>query len=183
LGDEPVPRDIVDWAESILDRVPREQNKILVWVRDGAHDPSRNSTHSELAELCALAAKHGLLPVLFGDALQSDAPLGAVDMTLSWRLPLFQGAQMRRAQLQLFEHLVQAHGLLGQVGVTTAGMDGPALMGLPTMYITNEPNPRLGQWVGAIPGYEEVVRESAPLARIGATLSRWVERATSKDED
>ena len=50
---------------------------------------------------------------------------------------------MRRAQLQFFEHLRRAHGLVGQLGVTTAGMDGPALMGLPTMYLTDAPNVRM----------------------------------------
>ncbi len=42
---------------------------------------------------------------------------------------------MRRAQLQLFEELKRRHRLVGQLRVTTAGMDGPALMGLATVYI------------------------------------------------
>ncbi len=80
---------------------------------------------------------------------------------------------MRRAQLQLFEHLKGAHGLVGQLGVTTAGMDGPALMGLPTMYLTQSPNVRLGKWVGAVPGYQEIVRDDTYLTRISQTLRRW----------
>ena len=86
---------------------------------------------------------------------------------------------MRRAQLWLFEGLVRNHGLIGQVGVTSAGMDGPALMGLPTMYLTDEPNPRLGRWVGAIPGYEEVIRSEGVLGRIGATFADWAAMASS----
>ena len=85
---------------------------------------------------------------------------------------------MRRAQLQLFEHLRRAHGLCGQLGVTTAGMDGPALMGLPTMYLTEAPNVRLGTWVGAIPGYREVVRDDSHLEQVSRTLRRW---ATESD--
>ena len=113
---------------------------------------------------------------MIGDALRSDEiPAGAVDMTLFWRLPLFQGIDARRAQLQLFEHLKGAHGLVGQLGVTTAGMDGPALMGLRTMYLTDEPNPRLGTWVGAVPGYQEVVRDGSHLERISRTLERWAD--------
>ena len=80
---------------------------------------------------------------------------------------------MRRAQLQLFEYLSEAHALVGQVGVTTAGMDGPALMGLPTLYLTNKPNVRLGAWVGAVPGYQEHVRGERDLERIGETLRQW----------
>jgi len=54
-----------------------------------------------------------------------------------------------------------------------AGMDGPALMGLPTMYLTDEPNTRLGLWVGAVPGYQEIVRDRGYLERISTTLRRW----------
>jgi hypothetical protein len=80
---------------------------------------------------------------------------------------------MRHAQLQLFEHLVRAHGLVGQLGVTTPGMDGPALMGLPTMYLTDAPNVRLSSWVGTVPGYQEVVRGDGYLERVGDRLRRW----------
>ena len=82
---------------------------------------------------------------------------------------------MRRAQLQFFEHLKGAHGLVGQLGVTTAGMDGPALMGLPTMYLTGAPNVRLGTWVGTVPGYQEVVRGDGYLERVSDRLRRWAD--------
>ena len=116
----------------------------------------------------------GLVPVLIGDALRGDpVPPGAVDLALFWKQPLFQGVDMRRAQLQFFEHLRRAHGLVGQVGVTTAGMDGPALLGLRTMYLTAEPNVRLGRWVGAVPGYDEIVRRDGYLECITRTLASW----------
>jgi hypothetical protein len=83
---------------------------------------------------------------------------------------------MRRAQLQLFELLKRAHGVVGQLGVTTAGMDGPALMGLPTMYFTDAPNVRLGTWVGTVPGYVEVVRGEGYLDRVSDRLRRWAGR-------
>ncbi len=80
---------------------------------------------------------------------------------------------MRRAQLQLFEELRCRHGLIGPIGVTTAGMDGPALMGLPTLYLTQERNVRLGKWVGVVPGYQEVVRTPGYFDIICSTLHRW----------
>ena len=98
-------------------------------------------------------------------------------MTLFWREPVFQGIDMRRAQLHCFEHLKTAHRLVGQLGVTTAGMDGPALMGLATMYLTDLPNPRLGTWVGAVPGYQEVVRREGYLHCVGQELGHWAARA------
>ncbi|MFK7999659.1 MAG: hypothetical protein AB8H86_08680 [Polyangiales bacterium] len=172
LGDEGVAESVANWADEALSDVPRDAPKVLVWVREGVHDAERNSMADELAELCRRATQRGIIPLLFGDAAAVQ-PRGAVDLTLCWKLPHFQGEQMRRAQLQLFEHLVAAHRLVGQVGVTTAGMDGPALMGLWTMYITDQPNPRLGRWVGAVPGYEEVVRREGYLEAIEMNLSRW----------
>ena len=80
---------------------------------------------------------------------------------------------MRRAQLQLFEQLRRAHALVGQLGVTTAGMDGPALMGLPTLFLTDAPNVRMDAWVGAVPGYQGVVRGHGALERVGRTLADW----------
>jgi hypothetical protein len=173
LGDEPVPGAIIDWTDRTLAGAP-EGKKVLLWIRHGAHQPTRNTNYVELVELARRALDAGLVPVLIGDALLDGAvPPGAADLTLFWKLPLFQGADMRRAQLQLFEHLKLAHGLVGQLGVTTAGMDGPALLGLPTMYLTQEPNVRLGRWVGAVPGYEEIVREGDYLERISRRLRRW----------
>jgi hypothetical protein len=143
-------------------------------VRHGKHHPLRNTTYPELVELTRRLLSTGLVPVLVGDAVRDgEIPAGAVDLTLFWKDPLFQGADMRRAQLQFFEQCRAAHGLVGQLGVTTAGMDGPALMGLPTMYLTEAPNVRLGEWVGAVPGYVEVVRDDGYLERISQALRIW----------
>ena len=215
LGDAPIPQTIIDWADGRLADVSAE-GKVLLWVRYGAHNPTRNTMYPELVELARRALAANLAPVLVGDAVRDDelswepatgsqtlprrAPAGegdargdrvagwevprarlrpreipsdAVDMTLFWKEPIFQGADMRCAQLQFFEHLRGAHGLVGQLGVTTAGMDGPALMGLPTMYLTDAPNVRLGTWVGTVPGYREVVRGDGYLERVSDRLRRW----------
>ena len=173
LGGEEIPEAIADWADA---RVSESSagTKLGLWIRTGAHDAWRNTRPDELLKLIDLARAEGLVPVLVGDAFPGGSiPDGVVDMTLFWKAPLFQGADMRRAQLQLFEYLTQAHALVGQVGVTTAGMDGPALMGLQTLYLTDKPNVRLGAWVGAVPGYHEHVRGERELERIGETLKGW----------
>jgi hypothetical protein len=175
LGEAPIPPAVIDWSERILAGAPATP-KVLLWVRHAVHHPMRNTLRSELIELAQRALDAGLVPILFGDAVRDgEPPPGAVDMTLGWKEPPFQGADMRRAQLQLFEHLRCAHAVVGQLGVTTAGMDGPALMGLPTLYLTDVTNVRLSAWVGAVPGYEEVVRDAGYLERIGDTLTRWAE--------
>jgi hypothetical protein len=173
LGGADVPQAIAEFGDRALAGT-REGKKVLLWLRYGAHDRARNTMYAELCELAQRALDQGLQPLLIGDALQGDPlPPGALDLTLFWKQPLFQGADMRRAQLQFFEHLQRAHGLSGQLGVTTAGMDGPALLGLRTMYLTAQPNVRLGRWVGAVPGYEEIVRGDGYLERITRTLASW----------
>ncbi|WP_437688797.1 hypothetical protein [Sorangium sp. So ce176] len=177
LGDVPIPASVTGWvdrrlAEARAGRSPRK--KVLLWIREGSHHPHRNTTLAELLELTELVQRTGLVPVLTGDAFRGgQVPEGAVDMTLFWKDPTFRQLDMRRAQLQFFEHLRRAHGLVGQLGVTTAGMDGPALLGLPTMYLTDAPNVRMGEWVGAVPGYKEVVREGGYLERVRRGLSAW----------
>lgn len=175
LGYDPPSQGIIDWSNARLAHAPRGK-KVLLWLRYGAHQATRNTSYPELVDLAQRALSVDLVPVLIGDAIRDgEVPSGAVDMTLFWKLPIFQGIDMRRAQLQLFEHMKEVHGLVGQIGVTTAGMDGPALMGLPTMYLTEEPNVRLGTWVGAIPGYEEVVRDDGYLERVSRTMKRWAD--------
>ncbi len=173
LGGAPIPATIIDWTDRMLARTPTNE-KVLLWIREGVHHPTRNTTYPELLELCRRALAAGFVPILVGDAvLHGEVPAGAVDLTLFWKEPLFQGTDMRRAQLQLFEVLKRAHGLVGQFGVTTAGMDGPALMGLPTLYLTDAPNVRMRTWVGIIPGYREVMRSDGYLERVSNTLRQW----------
>jgi len=56
-------------------------------------------------------------------------------------------------------------------------MDGPALLGLPTIYLTDAPNARMGQWVGTVPGYEEFLRRDGYLDRVAQRLAAWAKRA------
>ncbi len=173
LGDVPIPQAVIDWTDRKLAGASARK-MVLLWVRHGAHHPLRNTTYPELVELTRAALSAGLEPVLVGDAVRhGEVPAGAIDRTLFWKEPLFQGADMRRAQLQFFEHLTGAHGLVGQLGVTTAGMDGPALMGLPTMYLTDATNVRMREWVGTVPGYREVVRGDGYLEQVSHTLRSW----------
>jgi hypothetical protein len=173
LGPGPIPRPIVDWTARALTGAPARR-AVLLWARHGRHQSSRNTPYPELVDLAARARSACLVPILFGDAVGGGgAPLGTIDLTLCWREPVFQGADLRRAQLQLFELLRRDHGVVGQIGVTTAGMDGPALLGLPTLYLTDAPNPRMRGWVGAVPGYQEIVRGAGYLDRVSRAFRCW----------
>lgn len=172
LGDEPPSVSLRSWIDSHVGGNPKQ--KVLLWVRTGDHDALRNTCFDELRQLSKLVLNAGLTPIFFGDAVPADlVPTSGINLTLCWKEPLFQGPDMRRAQLRLFEELRCRHGLVGQIGVTTAGMDGPALMGLPTLYLTQERNVRLGKWVGAVPGYQEVVRAPGYFESIRTTLQQW----------
>ena len=172
LGDESPAASLRSWIHGKVGGIP--QQKVLLWVRTGDHDAQRNTCFAELRQLSGLVVNAGLTPIFFGDNVpQGLVSPRAVNLTLCWKEPLFQGPDMRRTQLHLFEELRCCHGLVGQIGVTTAGMDGPALMGLPTLYLTQERNVRLGKWVGAVPGYQEVVREPDYFEIIRTTLQQW----------
>jgi hypothetical protein len=181
LGPAPISPAVAEWTDRRLaGTAGARTKKVLLWVRQGAHQAARNSTHPELVELARRTLVLGLTPVLIGDAVQGgDVPPGAVDLTSFFRDPIFQGLTTRRAQLQMFEHLRESHGLVGQLGVTTAGMDGPALMGLPTAYLTAAPNPRMRAWVGTVPGYQEIVRDEGYTERVDETLRRWFPAGSS----
>jgi hypothetical protein len=174
LGDAPIGERVSAFIGPRLAGC-RDRPKVLVWIRAGTHHPGRNTVVAELAELIGRLQRAGLVPILVGDALRDGAAVSseAVDMTLFWKDPIFRGDEARRAQLQFFEHLRAAHGIVGQLGVTTAGMDGPALMGMPTMYFTDASNPRMRAWVGAVPGYREIVRENGYLERVIGEVEEW----------
>jgi hypothetical protein len=177
LGREPLSSAVCSWVDQ---RLPPAQGakRVLLWIRDGVHHAGRNTRHDELVELTRRIRSAGLEAILTGDALRDGpVPEHALDTILFWKDPVFRGPDMRRAQLQFFEYLRAAHGLIGQLGVTTAGMDGPALLGLPTLYLTDQPNVRMRAWVGAVPGYREIVRGPDYLERTSRELAGWAEQA------
>ena len=57
-------------------------------------------------------------------------------------------------------------------------IDGPALLGLPTTYLTDAPNMRMGKWVGAVPAYREIVRGPGYLDRVSDDLRAWAAATT-----
>lgn len=173
LGSSRPSPELVAWIDGQMGGVLSK--KVLLWVRHCVHDAQRNTEFDELAQLASLVRSEGLTPIFFGDPIPATlASPGSVEMTLAWKLPLFQGADMRRAQLHLFEELKSRHGLVGQIGVTTAGMDGPALMGLRTQYLTQTSNVRMRKWVGAVPGYVEVVRKDGYLEVMRSVIKNWI---------
>lgn len=175
IGEAPLTPSVVNWVDTRLREVPSGP-KVLLWVRYVRHHPHRNTSYPELEELAARAQEAGLRPILVGDALRDEdaVPAGTLDWTLFWKDSVFQQEDMRRAQIHFFEYLRRGHQLLGQIGVTTAGMDGPALIGLPTIYLTDSSNVRMREWQGAVPGYEEVIREGDYLDRVSRSFRRWI---------
>jgi len=172
LGEQTTPAPIVKWLSEKVGTDTKE--KVLLWVRTSDHDAHRNTSINELEQTAQLVRAAGVTPVYFGDAMPSNMNLHeGINLTLCWKSSLFQGPSMRRAQLQFFEELRLKYRLIGQMGVTTAGMDGPALMGLPTAYLSDAPNVRFGKWVGNVPRYVEVLRHSGYLDKLRGYLQKW----------
>jgi hypothetical protein len=179
LGEAPIVEGVLAFLDARgAQRWAHGKKRVALWVRNGTHQPERNTDGAELRALMRLALDAGLEPIIVGEAPPAHTEIeAAIDLSLHRLEPVFRGEDGRRAQLQLFEHLQCAHGLAGQLGVTSAGMDGPALIGLRTAYVTALPNPRMRRWVGTVPGYEELLRDERLFERVSSVFAQWARAA------
>ena len=132
------------------------RKKVLIWIRTKSGPTShRNTSPSLINDLIKAAIKAGVAPILIGDAVPSKKITGiqvknlseCYDMTgfynwvedipppLKVRKRMFDSMQK---QLLFFECLMTGFKIVGQVGVKSGGMDGPALIGLRTIVIDLE---------------------------------------------
>jgi hypothetical protein len=131
--------------------------KVLVWVRGRAeHEPERSSSPTLLHQMAAEIRAAGMTPVFVGHRV-AELPEG-IDLTEHWEQPPFKEQDGIRAQLVLFDLLHREHGVHGQVGMRSGGMDGPALIGLPTVPIGTSGETRMRTWDG-MDGYERVAED------------------------
>lgn len=166
LGGATVSPAITAYAEQALSSHSGKK-KVLVWVRARSdYQPERNTSDVELRAMIEKVKEQGFVPVLVGSDPPPGTSLeGAVPMTRHWQAPAIKNApDPYRAQLLLFEHLREAHNVVGQVGVRSGGLDPPALLGMPTVYIETAPagdpsSARMKQWVGPLGNYEMVQLE------------------------
>eukprot|EP00051_Salpingoeca_urceolata_P012250 m.151926 g.151926 ORF g.151926 m.151926 type:complete len:378 (-) comp17427_c0_seq1:443-1576(-) len=136
-------------------------NKYLVWIRNGAREASRDTTQEYLNAMLAAVALQGGVPLLIG---QRNGALNINDTNCSL-LEFFTDKAFLvnngfARQLYMFQQLMTCYGVVGQLGVKSGGMDGPALLGLPTITIDVEHAvgevTRMASWGRYMPGYRTV---------------------------
>lgn len=143
------------------------RKKVLIWARKAAKSKPdtryRNSTAWFMREIRDLVLGLGLTPVMIGEkhVSKKDYVQQAVDLREFYKDPAFQGQDTVLKQLRYLDtlrYLPQKEGeVVAQIGVKTGGMDGPALMGLPTIVLDLEPSSefreRMSTWVGKLANY------------------------------
>jgi hypothetical protein len=137
---------------------------VLIWNRAvSEYQTDRNTSALLRRQLSEMAVKQGLFPVFMGHKFGGTR--SPSDLTNVWEEVEFS-ADPYRHQLWFVHHLRERHRLVGQVGSRSGGMDGHALLGLPTIYFDDSSatsSQRMHAWSGspgkqpAIPHYRCVV--------------------------
>ncbi len=154
----------------------RNQKYALLWIRlsgkrksGGAH-PELDTSIEGVRELkAAIIAETGRQVVLVGDRPgKVDVLQNAIDMIEFWKKPpfaAFEGLAGRQAQLKLFDYMVQNGYDLVSIGMRSGAMEGPALLGVPTVYIEDAGNvqhERMEKWKGKVPGWTQASLAGLP---------------------
>ena len=154
----------------------RDQKYALLWIRlsgkrksGGAH-PELDTSVEGVRELkAAITAQTGRQVVLVGDRPgKSDVLTGAIDMIEFWKQPpfkAFEGLEGRQAQLKLFDFMVSNGYDLVSIGMRSGAMEGPALLGVPTVYIEemgNVQHERMEKWKGKVPEWTQASLAGLP---------------------
>ncbi len=146
----------------------------LLWIRLSAKEKS-GGAHAELdtsiqgvRQLKELLKHTGRRPVLVGDRPGKDITADTIDMIKFWDeepFKAFKGLSTRIAQLRMFEYMRKSGIDLLSIGMRSGAMEGPALLGIPTMYIEelgNKQHERMEKWKGKVPGWSQVTVRTLP---------------------
>ncbi len=146
----------------------------LLWIRFSAKEKS-GGAHPELdtsvqgvRQIKEMLKHTGRTPVLVGDRPGKDITPGTIDMIKFWDeepFKEFKGLDTRIAQLRMFEYMRKSGIDLLSVGMRSGAMEGPALLGIPTIYVEeigNEQHERMEKWKGKVPGWSQLTVGSLP---------------------
>lgn len=177
-------QEIQKWLifEAAMFPAPSERYALL-WVKTGdmAAEKSHHFTSpGALAQLIEEIPKRtGRIPVLVGDdlGLRTQPYLGAF-----WNDPKFQtaaGGGDRVAQLRLFHVLATEYDCVS-IGTRSGGLEGPALVGLRTIYLEEQGNlqpGRMEQWLApTLPHFMRVILDRPPGKAQQDALATQLER-------
>lgn len=117
--------------------------------------------------------------VLIGDGGYDGEAQPDIDLTEFWTEPgtPFYGSG-RKMQLALFAYLKNANIRVMNVGMRSGALEGPALLGIKTVFLEEKYNlqeGRMDQWQGGVvPGFERVELEHVPTREGKEELSRLI---------
>jgi hypothetical protein len=100
--------------------------------------------------------------VLVGDRPGKDITADTINMIKFWEedpFKDFKGLDTRIAQLRMFEYMRKSGIDLLSIGMRSGAMEGPALLGIPTIYIEetgNKQHERMEKWLGKVPGWGQM---------------------------
>ena len=151
----------------------------FLWVKSGAMDAEKShhfTNKTAWEKLIERVRKEtGRTPVLVGQdiGLRTDPYLGEF-----WNHPAYPKdvkAEGRIGQLRVFSLLATEEGYdVVNVGMRSGAIEGPALIGLPTIYLEetgNEQSQRMEKWLKTLPSYFRVIIDRPPG---GAHLRAWI---------
>ena len=160
----------------------------LMWVKTGAmsaeksHHFTNRTAWEGLIE--RVRKETGRVPVLIGEdiGLETEPHLGKF-----WELEGFPNelkAEGRMGQLRLFMMLAGSKDYdVISVGMRSGAMEGPALVGVPTIYLEeagNDQAERMEKWLEALPNFFRVIIDRPPG---GAQLRAWQREAVERIND
>jgi hypothetical protein len=136
--------------------------KILIWNRDrkGAKLPyegERDTSPRLRDQLIRLVKESRYIPVIVGHRIatpETSRERAACHLTELWNEP---GISTHLEQLRFFEHIKNRYQVAGSIGNRSGGMDGPALLGMPTLYLEDPFTAkarRMEQWTRCMSNYK-----------------------------
>jgi hypothetical protein len=165
---------ITDFAKKRVSAI--RGRKILFWNRfRGGYEPRRNTKIELLDQLATLLLKRELAPIVVSSPLQVSRDWH--DLTDLWTIPGLTGY---RAQMGFILHLQREHAVMGSIGNKSGAMDGPALLGMPTLYFEDpksDKTARMEKWLnGVVPGYERQYLNELGTQADEKAISDWLKR-------
>ncbi|GEM_PF-3105936 len=157
------PEDIESISNYLLSHFDKSSRKVAIWIRSvKSNHTNRNSTHCSLKQLRKLVNELEFQAIFIGEPLGNVAELcegGNVLLNDFYNNHPFDidDTAIRR-QLLLFWKLIQEYRLIASIGMMSGAMDGPALLGVPTLFFASEHiiNKRMKYWTDTFRHYKAV---------------------------
>lgn len=115
---------------------------MLIWIRDvKKYQKYRNITLDAVKQLKSIAKARGMLPVCIGNKM-NGLQIEDTDLIEFYNDSLFQKQKLIFLELCMFNELNKISESLVSVGMMSGAMDGPAFIGVSTIWVARNKNAR-----------------------------------------